>query len=192
MATIPYRKVLKIMVRTVLVICVVVLIGSLFVWNNGIQYTLALLTGSMRDPYFDDSQYVPAENCFGGDACESGTIHILTYNILCRVCVKEENDPWDVRVGHLRQLVERYAPDIIGSQELGGWEDIEEYLPEGNIYAPVTFEFGPWTYADAALFYVQSKYELLDSGQFWLSPTPNLPFAFAWKPLSAPRYVTWA
>lgn len=180
------------MMRTLLVVCLVVFAGAFFVMNNGIQYTLALLTGSMRDPYFDDSQYVPEQNCFGNESCESGTLHILTYNILCRVCVKKEHDPWEERVTHLRSLVERYDPDLIGSQELGGWQDITEYLPEGDIYTPVTFEFGAWAYADAALFYRQSKYELLDSGQFWLSPNHNLPFAFAWKPLSMPRYVTWA
>lgn len=192
MAALSLKKVIKILLRTLLVIVVLVLVGSLFVWNNGIQYTLGLLTCTIRDPYFDDTQYTAEQNCYGSETCESGLIRVLTYNILCRVCVKEEYDPWEIRVAHLRQLVERYDPDLIGSQELGGWQDIEEYLPEGNIYAPVTFEFGPWTYADAALFYRQEKYEVMDSGQFWLSPTPHLPFGFAWKPLSAPRYITWA
>jgi endonuclease/exonuclease/phosphatase family metal-dependent hydrolase len=32
----------------------------------------------------------------------------------------------------------------------------------------------------------------LDSGQFWLSPKPWLPFGFSWLRLSAPRYLTWA
>lgn len=192
MAKVNVKKVLGIVARTLLIVLMVVLTGSLFVWNNGIQYSLGLLTGSIRDPYFDEAQYTAEQNCYGADLCESGLIRVLTYNILCRICVKEEYDPWDVRVQHLRNLVERYDPDLIGSQELGGWKDISEYLPANDVYTPVTFEFGPRTYADAALFYRQSKYELLDSGQFWLSPTPHLPFGFAWKPLSAPRYVTWA
>ena len=185
-------KVLKIVARILLVVLIVSLAGVLFVWNNGIQYTLGFLTGSIRDPYFDDNQYVPEQNCFSREPCESDLIRILTYNVLCRVCVKEEYDAWEVRVTHLRGLVERYDPDLIGSQELGGWQDIVEYMPEGGVYTTVTFEFGPWTYADAALFFRASRYELLDSGQFWLSPKPHLPFAFPWKPLSAPRYVTWA
>lgn len=192
MAFLPTKKVIKVLIRTLLVIMVLVVAGSFFVWNNGIQYTLGLLTCTIRDPYFDDSQYREEQNCYGAETCGSGLVRVLTYNILCRICVKEDYDPWDVRVPHLRGLVERYDPDLIGSQELGGWKDIEEYLPDNDVYAPVTFEFGPRTYADAALFYRQSRYELLDSGQFWLSPTPHLPFGFAWKPLSAPRYVTWA
>jgi len=192
MAVWTFKKVVKIVARTILVILVITALSSLFVWNNGIQYTLGLLTGTIRDPYFDDAQYTLEQNCYGADTCGSGLIRVLTYNILCRICVKEEYDPWDVRVAYLRKLVERYDPDLIGSQELGGWKDIEEYMPDGNIYTSVSFEFGPWAYADAALFYRQSKYEMLDSGQFWLSPTPHLPFGFAWKPLSAPRYITWA
>ncbi len=180
------------MIRVLVIVLLIVLATVFFVWNEGIQYSLAFLTGTLRDPYFDDSQYVSEQNCFGGDTCESGLLRILTYNVLCRICVKAEYDPWDIRVAHLRALITRYDPDLIGSQELGGWQDIMEFLPEGDAYATVTFAFGPWAYSDSALFYRQERYELLDSGQFWLSPKPHLPFAFPWKPLSAPRYVTWA
>jgi endonuclease/exonuclease/phosphatase family metal-dependent hydrolase len=177
-----------IVLKVTVILCIVVLLSALFIYLQGIQYTLGLLTGSLRDPYFDGAQYQAEKNCYGNTPCSSDVIGVLTYNVFCRVC----DELWDVRITHLRNLVERYNPDLIGSQELGTWKDIEEYLPEGDIYEAVTFEFGPWTYADAALFFRKSRYELLDSGQFWLSPNPGLPFGFGWLKLSAPRYLTWA
>ncbi|MFA7693409.1 MAG: hypothetical protein GX117_15150 [Candidatus Hydrogenedentes bacterium] len=186
------KKFLRIFLKVVAITAVVVLLFSIFTYFQGIQYTIALLTGSLRDPYFDHTPYSPEQNCAGAAACDSGAIRILSYNVLCRVCVKDEFDPWSVRIEHLRGLVERYDPDLIGTQELGGWEDIQEFLPEGDVYGTVSFEFGPWTYADSALFYRHAKYELLDSGQFWLSPKPGLPFGFGWLKLSMPRYVCWA
>ncbi|HOC67715.1 MAG TPA: endonuclease/exonuclease/phosphatase family protein [Candidatus Hydrogenedentes bacterium] len=185
------KRLLKIAAKIVGIVVVAGLLLTGFTYFQGIQYTLALLTGSLRNPYFDDSQYPASQNCHGASPCSSGVIRVLTYNVLCRVCVKEDYDPWDTRVEHLRGLVEHYAPDLIGSQELGGWQDIQEYLPEGDVYGIVTFCFGPWTYADSALFYRKSRYEVLDSGQFWLSPNPKLPFGFGWLKLSAPRYLTW-
>lgn len=186
------KRMLKRILKFLAVTCVIVAVLAAFVYFQGIQYTLALLTGSLRDPYFDSAQYEPEKNCYGVQPCSSDVIRVLTYNIFCRICGQEGDDPWDIRVTHLRRLVERYDPDLIGSQELGGWKDMQEYLPDGDAYATVTFEFGPWTYGDSALFYRRSRYELLDSGQFWLSPNPGLPFGFAWLKLSAPRYLTWA
>ena len=186
------KRFLRIALKTVIVLVVVSILFALFVYNHGIQYSLAIMTLSLRNPYFDGDQYAPERNCNGAAPCSSDEVRVLTYNVLCRICDKEEYDPWDVRIAYLRDLVERYDPDLIGSQELGGWKDMEEFLPEEDIYGMVTFEFGPWTYGDSALFYRKSRYEVLDSGQFWLSPKPNLPFGFSWINLSAPRYLTWA
>lgn len=184
--------VLKRILKFLAVTCIIAASLAVFVYCQGIQYTVALLSNSLRDPHFDSSGYEPGDNCHGEEPCSSGVIRVLTYNVFCRICGQEGDDPWDVRVARLRRLVERYDPDLIGSQELGGWKDMQEYLPEGDKYATVTFEFGPWTYGDSALFYRRSRYELLDSGQFWLSPNPGLPFGFSWLKLSAPRYLTWA
>lgn len=186
------KRFLRITVKIQAVTAVVFAVCFAFVYFQGIQYTLALLTGSLRNPYFDSAPYVLEHNCSGEIPCDSGIIRVLTYNVLCRICDKENHDSWDTRREHLRMLVERYDPDLIGSQELGSRQDIAEYLPEDDRYGTVVFEFGPWIYGDAALFYRKARYELLDSGQFWLSPNPGLPFGFGWLKLSAPRYLSWA
>ncbi|NLN92558.1 MAG: hypothetical protein GX130_04505 [Candidatus Hydrogenedens sp.] len=180
------RKVLRYLIRITL-IC---LLLFFYVNYNGIQYTLGLLTNSIRDPYFDSSGYEPARNCFGEEECSSGELRVLCYNILCRICEPEQ--PWEERLPYLRRLIAYYDPDLFGSQELGGWKDIEELLADTEEYETVTFTFGPWTYADSALFFKKERFELLDSGQFWLNPKHNLPFGFGWLRLSMPRYACWA
>jgi endonuclease/exonuclease/phosphatase family metal-dependent hydrolase len=40
------------------------------------------------------------------------------------------------------------------------------------------------------VFYKKSKFFLLDQGNFWLSPTPDVPGSSAWN-MSLPRMVTW-
>lgn len=186
------KQFLKKMAKASVVVTAIHILVAALIYLQGFQYALALLTDSLRDPYFDGRQFEPDQNCFGAEACTSDTVRVLTYNVFCRVCSQEGDDPWEERVLHLRRLVERYDPDLIGSQELGGWQDMREYLPDDDAYGIVTFEFGPWTYGDSALFYRKSRYELLDSGQFWLSPNPGVPFGFSWLKLSAPRYLSWA
>ena len=172
------KQILKRVLKFLVITCAILILFAVFVYCQDLQYTLALLTGSLRDPNFDSAQYEPASNCYGERPCTGDVIRVLTYNVFCRICSQEGDDPWDVRVTHLRRLVDRYDPDLIGSQELGGWKDMQEYLLEGDEYATVTFQFGPWTYGDAALFYRRSRYELLDSGQFWLSPILDCLLAF--------------
>lgn len=180
-------KALRYLIR----IALACLILFFYVDNNGIQYTLGLLTNSIRDPYFDSSGYEPELNCFGEEACSSGELRVLCYNILCRLCEPEQ--PWEERLPYLQRLIAHYDPDLFGSQELGGWKDIEELMADtGGLYETVTFTFGPWTYGDSALFFKKERFQLLDSGQFWLNPKHNLPFAFGWKRLSMPRYMAWA
>lgn len=182
------KKILKI----TLIVLIVLAALSLFVWMNGVQYTLAITTGGFGKPYFDVAQFTAAPNCGGAEPCGSGPLRVMTYNVLCRICDKEDYDPWEVRVPHLKAMIDRYDPDLLGLQELGGQKDIDEFLRMLPQYACLSYEFGLWSYADAALFYRKDRFEALDSGQMWLNPKPTLPFGFGWKTLSMPRYVNWA
>ncbi len=173
----------------------VVLFAGLFVRLEGVQYTLATLTNSWSNPWFNSSRMDPAQNCVAAPLCSSGPIRVLTYNVLCRICTAAgshpEYGPWDVRLPHLREIVADYSPDLIGFQELGGDQDITELNPDPRRYGSQSYTFGPWNYADAALLYRKDRFEALESGQFWLGPKPELPMGFAWLPLTLPRYVNW-
>lgn len=179
------------LLKVLLVLVAVAAILALFVWVNGVQYTLAFVTRGFGNPYFEVSHFSATPNCNGSVPCDSGPMKIMTYNVLCRACGRNGYDSWDVRLPHLRDVIGRYNPDLLGLQELGGEADINAFLGLFPEYACVSYRFGRWTYGDAALFYRADRFEALESGQMWLSPKPTLPFGFGWKALSVPRYVNW-
>lgn len=189
----------KILLRAVKIFCVLLLLLAAFagfVWVQGIQYSLALVTNSWNNPYFDSGAIRGEQNCHAAESCGSGPIRVLTYNVLCRACTsgssKPEYENWYARLPHLQELTREYAPDLVGNQEIGGWKDINEINPDPALFAPVAHEFGPWVYGDAVLFYRTDRFDLIDSGQFWLSPKPHLPMGFGFITLSVPRYISWA
>ncbi len=89
------------------------------------------------------------------------------------------------------KMIEKYSADSIGVQEADKWwtDSLEEALPQ---YARVG------TYRDdgislgesCSIFYLKDKYELVDSGDFWLSETPETP-SWGWD-TACPRIVTYA
>ena len=90
----------------------------------------------------------------------------------------------DVRGEHLMEIVEKYAPDSIGFQE--ATNDWMNYLRDamgelGYAYAGVGRDDGQdgAQYTGDAnehtpVFYNAEKYDLLESGTFWLSETPDV------------------
>lgn len=80
------------------------------------------------------------------------------------------------RAPHIIGTVKEKAPDSIGFQETDKtWvETLAAGLPE---YAHVeTYrEDGAEKGEASAIFYLKDKYELVETGHFWLSETPNVP-----------------
>lgn len=97
----------------------------------------------------------------------------------------------DLRLPRVVKMIEKYGADSIGVQEADKWwtDSLEETLPQ---YARVG------TYRDdgislgesCSIFYLKDKYELLDSGTFWLSETPDTP-SWGWD-TACPRIATYA
>ncbi|HEY3381327.1 MAG TPA: endonuclease/exonuclease/phosphatase family protein [Vicinamibacterales bacterium] len=175
-------------------IAIVVVLTPLFVVfirHDGPQYTMAVALQSWSKPYFNVEPYRATPNCDGAADCETGTLKVMTYNVMCRVCQVANYDTWDERWPHLEDVIAKYDADLLGLQELGGYGDIDRVVKAFPQYAYETYRFGPWTDGDAALFYRRDRFDLLDAGQMWLSPKPALPFAHNWKTLSVPRYVNW-
>ncbi len=82
----------------------------------------------------------------------------------------------DLRLPRAVKMIEKHSADSIGVQEADKWwtDSLEEALPQ---YARVG------TYRDdgislgesCSIFYLKDKFELVDSGDFWLSETPDTP-----------------
>lgn len=123
------------------------------------------------------------------DAGDPRGIRAMTYNIRLDLASDGPN-AWPHRAGILAEVVRREAPDVLGMQEvlLHQKRDLEAALPDYR-FAGVGRDDG----ADAGEFspvgWRKSRFDLLESATFWLSPTPNVP-GKGWD-AAYPRIATW-
>lgn len=156
-----------------------------------IQFAMATALNSWSKPYFNPGEYLDKPNCDGKPQCASGRITAMSFNVLCGLCDRTHFESFGTRLPHLVDIIRRHDPDLVGLQEVAGETELKSMLKAFPRYQAVTYRFGGWADADSALLYRKDLFEALDSGQMWLTPTPGLPFATAWAPLSIPRYVNW-
>jgi endonuclease/exonuclease/phosphatase family metal-dependent hydrolase len=123
--------------------------------------------------------------------CGPSTVTVMTLNVLCRFCAKEGYDEWSVRLPQLQALITRHSPDLIGLQEVADIDDAVALL-EGGGYRISSARWGGEHYTDALLAFQEDRMALIDEGALWLSPTPELPLSWGWRPLAFPRLVAWA
>jgi len=118
-------------------------------------------------------------------------LHIMTLNLRTGLAMDGEN-AWKHRESILLNLLEKEAPDLIGIQEGLQFQlmAIEERHPQ---YAWVgTGRDGTVFDEFCAVFYHRDRFELLDSGTFWLSDTPDVPNSQFSELQLRVRIVTWA
>ncbi|MBN1344430.1 MAG: endonuclease/exonuclease/phosphatase family protein [Phycisphaerae bacterium] len=120
-------------------------------------------------------------------------VKVMTFNVLCSFCKPKEYGPWTERLTYFADLFARHDPDLLGIQELAKPEEvgqIEKLLPN---HEAVFFKKGKLTYPDATIFYRRDRFELIESGVYWLSRDPERPMSMGWlKGLQVPRCVVWA
>jgi endonuclease/exonuclease/phosphatase family metal-dependent hydrolase len=139
--------------------------------------------------------------CGGDDATETEAppgppepFGVMTFNVLCSFC-DSSFDPWDERLAYFDDIFARYDPDIIGLQELAlsfEVEQVQELLPgyEALFYRAPESEF---TYPDATIMFRSDRFELWGSGEYWLSPTPEVASSTGFSTgMQLPRLVQWA
>lgn len=118
-------------------------------------------------------------------------LRVMTFNINGQ---DWEDEPewtwWSARAALVTATIRRYAPHLIGlqevvranldsfRQELPGYE-FELGLDDGEEEYPVT----------PPIFWKRDRFERIDGGQFWLSPTPDIRAA-AWG-VPYPLGATW-
>ncbi|HRN62181.1 MAG TPA: endonuclease/exonuclease/phosphatase family protein [Luteimonas sp.] len=119
-------------------------------------------------------------------------LQVMSFNV--RVPVAADGpDRWELRRDLLVETIRGARPDVIGTQELvaGQGAYIVAHLPE---YA--WFGTGRRGAAGDAsdeymgVFWRRDTLRLLDSGDFWLSDTPEVAGSISWDHLY-PRLVTW-
>lgn len=117
------------------------------------------------------------------------TLRVMTFN------VRYPNpgdgpDAWPLRRDLLVETVRTQAPDVMGTQELfyEQGQYIVEKLPEYAWFG--VSRRGNREDEHMGVFYRKERLKLIDSGDFWLSPTPEKPGSSAWG-MSLPRMATW-
>lgn len=115
-------------------------------------------------------------------------LKIISYNI--RTLARDGENSWQFRKHATKNMVERHKPDAFGLQEamLPHMQYIDSVCPQ---YARVGVgrsdgkEGGEFV----TIYYNKERFDLLDSGTFWLSETPDQ-VSRGWD-AALPRITTW-
>ena len=130
----------------------------------------------------------------GGGASTSPPLTVMAFNVLCSFCNVREFDPWEERLAYFGDIFARHDADLIGVQELTPLNDevgdIAALLPGFGViyYDPAEGT----SYPDAAIFYRLERFTVVESGEYWLSPTPEVPLSIGFARIQFPRLVVWA
>jgi endonuclease/exonuclease/phosphatase family metal-dependent hydrolase len=123
-------------------------------------------------------------------ADEPPSVRVMSFNIRLNTPSDGPNQ-WPRRKEMLLETIERFAPDLLGTQEvLAEQADfLAEKLSEhtmvgvGRDDAKRRGEF-------ASVFFRTKRFERLDAGHFWLSKTPDVPGSKSWDS-AITRMATW-
>jgi len=112
---------------------------------------------------------------FGSNILFSQDLKVMTYNIRLSLESDKENS-WDNRKQDALALMNYYHPDYFGVQEAVPQQmtDIKTGLKDYD-YVGVGRDDGKNQGEYSAIFYDKNKLEVLKSGTFWLSETPEEP-----------------
>lgn len=118
------------------------------------------------------------------------TLHVMTFNARTGIANDGPND-WDHRRDIMVRTIREQHPDVLGTQELNKFQG--DYIV-GKL--PHYVWFGIGRHGDDSdehmgVFYRTDRLRVIDSGNYWLSDTPDKPGSITWgNPY--PRMVTWA
>ena len=122
-----------------------------------------------------------------GKPPESWKLRVMTYNL--KFADPEFKPPWSVRRDMQVELIKKYSPDILGTQE--GLKEQIDYLAD-RLPEYVAIGEGRKGGDDdehMVVFYRRERLRLREMGSFQLSETPAL---LGSGPAVNPRMVTWA
>lgn len=119
------------------------------------------------------------------------TLNVATYNLRLLTTSDTGDRAWAKRKAYAEKIISKYDFDIFGTQELV-YSQITDLLALNNTYAylGVGRNDGTNTGEFSAIFYKKEKFEIIESGTFWLSQTPEVP-SKGWD-ASLNRICTWA
>ncbi len=120
---------------------------------------------------------------------DTAALRVMSFNIRYGTA-NDGKDVWMNRRELVVQTIKAFKPDLMGTQETLPFQAayINEQLPE--------YAYIGWSRDDSkdgeqcGVFVRRDRFEMLESGQFWLSDTPDEKFSKSWDS-SLPRVATW-
>lgn len=118
-------------------------------------------------------------------------LRVMSFNIRFGTANDGPNS-WPHRTELVKQVIKDFNPDLLGGQEVMAFQGkfLREALPDYN-YIGVGRADGKEGGELCPVMYRKDRFELLDSGTFWLSETPEVVGSKSWDS-SLPRIATWA
>lgn len=117
------------------------------------------------------------------------TLSVMSFNVRYPSPDDGEN-VWELRRDILVETIRVKDPDLMGTQELyySQGEYIVENLPDYTWFG--ISRRGNHDDEHMGIFYKPDRLTLVQSGEFWLSETPDVPGSSSWD-MSLPRMVSW-
>ncbi len=117
-------------------------------------------------------------------------INVASYNLRLNTASDGEN-AWPNRSDMVIDLIRYHEFDIIGTQEAFHGQIQDLLTMEEFAYTGSGRDDGLQGGEHAAIFYKKERFDLLQSGDFWLSETPDKP-SLGWDATCCHRVCSWA
>jgi len=117
------------------------------------------------------------------------TLRVMSFNV--RYAAKSDGpDIWENRRDFMVATIRKHNPDLIGTQELlyAQGQYLDQAMAEYQWFG--VSRRGNQEDEHMGVFYRTDRLTLVDSGNYWLSLTPERAGSSAWS-MSLPRMVTW-
>lgn len=122
---------------------------------------------------------------------EDSSLRVMTFNIRYGTAADGENH-WERRREMVFDVIRTHRPDLVGTQEalrfqldqireaVGGFGEVGAARDDGK-------QSGEYS----SILYREDRFQVLESGTFWLSETPEVPGSRHWGN-TLPRVCSWA
>lgn len=127
--------------------------------------------------------------CLTATAQNKNTLRVASYNLRLGVANDGDN-AWSNRKEMVKDLIIYHDFDIIGTQEGYDFQLKDVCELDAYVYTGHGREDGKSAGEHSAIIYKKDRFKLLDSGDFWLSETPDVP-GKGWDAKCCNRICSW-
>lgn len=127
---------------------------------------------------------------FGGEFLRAEPVRVMSWNLRYDN-PQDGKNAWQHRKEWVAEIIREQGAEVAGFQEVlaGQLEDLKVRLPEMEAYG-VGRNDGKSKGEFAPIFFRRERFEVLGSGTFWLSPTPEVVGSVGWD-AALPRIASW-